>query len=142
MAGNTNQFKAAEERKRQETEERKKREAEERAKREAEGVSEENKEVVMEETVKVPSEEVKSTVVPVQENVPTAPAAPTFNPVMDAVNALREQEDTVPEKLEKKVPVNIMLKPSLKRKMEQDIRNKKIKSLSGLITDLLEAYYK
>ena len=61
----------------------------------------------------------------------------------EAASALRQQIDSnMDGVVERKVAVNIMIKPSLKSKMERDIRNKKFKSMSYLITTLLEEYYK
>ncbi len=143
MAANTNStnpFKAAEERKRREAEERKKREAEERAKQAAEEAAVKGAEVAEPVAAEAPVV-TEAPAVPAQEPAPAPAAAPVIDPLENAVNKLREQEDKNNGKKEKKIPVNIMLPPSLKRKAEQDIRNKKVKSLSDLITSLLEAYY-
>lgn len=125
-----------------EAEERKKKEAEERARKAAEEAA---KAGIVNDSETVPAKE-ETTVVPTTEEVPAAPVgqvdAPVVNAYESAANALREQMDATREKMEKKVPVNVMIKPSLKRKVEQDIRNKKVKSLSHLITSLLEEYYK
>ena len=128
----SNPFKEAEERKKKEAQERAKKAAEEAAKAGIEAGH---------SAVSTQPEAVQASV----REAPAAPAVrtvPPANAYESAVNALREQIDAERGSMEKKVPVNIMIKPSLKRKMEQDVRNKKFKSMSFLITSLLEEYYK
>ena len=151
-----NPFKEAELRKQEEAkrlaEEAKKREAEEAKKREAEAQTQAETEPVKTETINEPAveqEEAKTPVVqepaPVVEAAPEAPAAvPEVEnqEEKDLATALREQVDADMDKMERKVAINIMVPPSLKRKMERDIRNKKFRSMSYLITALLKEYYK
>lgn len=135
----SNPFKEAEERKRKEAEERKKREAEEAAKAE---VGAATQPVVPKAEDIEPAAPALQQEAPVAPEIPMAPAAPAATTYENVANALREQIDAERGSLEKKVAVNVMIKPSLKRKMEQDVRNKKFKSMSYLITSLLEEYYK
>lgn len=108
-----------------EAEERKKKEAEERKKKK--------------ENQKEGREEATSPETEPEQVVPAVGTTATE----EAASALRQQIDSnMDGVVERKVAVNIMIKPSLKSKMERDIRNKKFKSMSYLITTLLEEYYK
>ena len=126
----TNPFKEAEERKRKEAEARKRKEDEERKKQE--------------ETVKAAEEaakaakEIKVAEVPEQETAPIV--VPPLDPVRDAASLAKEQIDATGAP-ERKVSCNIMIPPSLKKRMERDVNDRRFKSMSALITSLLQAYY-
>ena len=129
-----------------EAEERKKKEAEARRRKQQEKAVTEEKEVPAVQETPVVAEEPKPAV-PVTPVVTETPAA--AEPVVqkgstygEIATALREQIEADCGISERKVPVNVMIPPSLKAKMEKDVERKKFKSMSFLITSLLEEYYK
>lgn len=77
----------------------------------------------------------------VVEDASAKKAAKETSTVEEVAEAFRERHRAERVRVERKVPVNVMLPPSLHRKLKRDVDSKKIASMSALITDLVEAYY-